>query len=204
MSDSKALLAPDKLILASASPRRLEICRALGLEPEVMLGDCPEITEGLPQQIVLQNARNKALALSPKIQPRQLLLAADTVVEFKGRVLGKPQNQEEAASWLGELSGAWHRVYTGMALLDENEKLAQAYRCTQVKFAVLDEADIQWYLKTGEPMDKAGAYGIQGKGGMFIEEIKGDYGTVVGLCPRLLFLLGEELGYDLKTLVKFV
>ncbi len=189
-------------VLASASPRRLEICRNLGLEPKVMAVDCLELASGSPEEIVCLNAENKAKAAGKQIGAGYLILGADTIVVKEGRILGKPRNKEEAREMLELLSGSWHRVYTGMSLLYGGKDPQTNFSFTEVKFAPLKREEINWYLESKEPFDKAGAYGIQGKGGLFIEEIRGDYNTVVGLCPRLLGELMEALNYDIKEYLK--
>ena len=202
--EQEQLQAPAGLILASASPRRLAICRALGLKPRVAVANCPEITDGDPSKIVTDNALAKAKTVLKRALLGYLVLGADTVVVKNHQILGKPRGRKEAAEMLQSLGGDWHWVYTGMAVLDAEGNSALGFSATRVKFAALSAEEIMWYLATQEPFDKAGAYGIQGPGGIFIEGIEGDYNTVVGLCPRLLYTLSSQLGYDVKKLVKLV
>lgn len=191
-----------RLVLASASPRRLEICQALGLSPQVLPGQGEEILFGPPAEIVCRNAENKVRSVQKEAGAGALILGADTIVVNDGAILGKPQNSEEARQMLEQLSGGWHRVYTGMALAEGADAPISAYRFTEVHFAPLSREEIEWYLQTGEPFDKAGAYGIQGKAGLFIREIRGDYGTVVGLCPRLLLELMAELNHRIQDFIQ--
>lgn len=125
------------------------------------------------------------------------MLGADTVVVLDGRLLGKPENEESARRMLGLLSGKWHAVMTGVALYDiESRREVADYDKTLVRFAQMSEPEIDWYVSTGEPMDKAGAYGIQGHGGLFVEEIAGNYYNVVGLPIPLVYRLARRLGYS--------
>jgi len=125
-----------------------------------------------------------------------LVIGADTIVVLDGRLLGKPEDDADAERMLKMLSGKWHAVMTGVSLYDAATKREVAdYDKTLVKFAALTEREIDWYVKTGEPMDKAGAYAIQGRGAMFIDEIAGNYHNVVGLPIPLVYRLAKRLGY---------
>jgi septum formation protein len=129
-----------------------------------------------------------------------LVIGADTVVVIDHHVLGKPRDEQEARLMLKTLSGRWHRVVTGVCLVDANSGERRVGReTTRVKFAEIDPCEIEWYISTGEPMDKAGAYAIQGYGALLIERIEGDYLNVVGLPIRLVYRLAGELGVDLKA-----
>jgi septum formation protein len=144
---------------------------------------------------VRQNARLKAqMAAADNPVPGAIIIGADTVVVLEGKMFGKPGSAGEATSMLLELSGQQHNVYTGICLIDtvSGNNICDS-NCTLVRFSVLSEEDIARYVATGEPLDKAGAYGIQGKGGLFVESISGDYGTVVGLSFPLLKRLAKNL-----------
>jgi septum formation protein len=187
-----------EIVLASASPRRLELLRQIGLEPilrPVVVAEEQLLKGGGPAQLVRTNARRKArAALSGGPPAGSMIIGADTVVILKGQLFGKPTNAAEAAAMLRALSGQRHSVYTGICLIDTaSGHSACGSSRTAVRFAVLSEEDIARYVATGEPMDKAGAYGIQGAGGLFVESISGDYGTVVGLSLPLLARLAVEI-----------
>lgn len=170
------------LILASGSPRRRELLSLMGLSYEVDPSDADErVEDGLsPEEIVLELSRRKAFSVAPR-HPDCLVLAADTIVYLDG-VLGKPGTKERAAEMLVRLSGQWHGVYTGLALYDTaTDKLLQRAEYTRVHFARLTPREIEEYVATGEPLDKAGGYGIQGMGGMFIDRIEGSHSGVIGL-----------------------
>lgn len=173
-----------ELILASASPRRQELLSRLGLDFTVIPARGEEsLTPGLsPQEQVLRLAGQKALEVSVRQDhsPGRVILSADTVVVLDGSILGKPRDTDDAARMLSALSGRSHQVLTGVCVLSE----AGAQRhCeeTQVFFRPLTSSEILAYVETGEPMDKAGAYGIQGYGALFAEKIIGDYFNVMGL-----------------------
>jgi septum formation protein len=129
-----------------------------------------------------------------------LVIGADTVVAINDRILEKPRDEKEAQHMLSDLSGRWHQVLTGVCLI-RSETGDQRLGCeiTRVKFAAMRLDEVQWYVATGEPMDKAGAYAIQGYGALFIEQIEGDYLNVVGLPLQLVYRLATELGIDLKS-----
>ena len=171
------------IVLASASPRRRElmnmlafgsftVCPAVG--PEKM----PE--HASPEETVRSLAAQMAEEVASSCDPDALIIAADTVVVCDGRVLGKPRDEEDAFHMLRLLSGRWHEVYTGLCLRDKDGCVTEAER-TAVRFRTLSDGEIRRYIQTGEPMDKAGAYGIQGKAALFVEAIEGDYYNVVGL-----------------------
>ncbi len=153
--------------------RDFEIMEATGEERLDPLGD--------PSVEVMTAALSKGLSVGKRLDKRGLILAADTVV-FHGSILGKPSDQEEAERMLKALSGRWHQVFTGYLLMDSEEKFPYVnYAVSEVKFYELPQELIAWYLKTGEPLDKAGAYGIQGRGALLVEKIKGDYYNIMGL-----------------------
>jgi septum formation protein len=175
------------LTLASASPQRRAILAQLGVEFEVVVPDVEELTEGEPSLVVQENARRKARAVSG-----DPVLAADTEVVLDGRVFGKAGDEAEAAVFLRLLSGRTHEVWGGLALRIRGEERT-AHAVTRVSFRELDEADIAWYLGTGEWQGRAGAYAIQGRGASLVEAIDGDFWNVVGLPLAELVRLAPEL-----------
>jgi len=173
------------LILASGSPRRKEILNQMNLPHTVDVSDADESYISSPEEMVLELSKRKAEAVSIK-HPDSLILAADTLV-FGQTVLGKPNNAEHAKEMLRQLSDNWHSVYTGITLINTaNGKMLSRAEMTRVHFVNLSEQDIDAYVTTNEPLDKAGAYGIQGIGGMFVDRIEGSYSNVVGLPMALL------------------
>ena len=182
-----------RLILASASPRRAELLRGLGLSVEVAPADVDEtyLPEETPEAHVERLARAKAEAVLGRVGSG-LVVGGDTVVVDGDRVLGKPRSREEAVAMLLALAGGEHRVFSGIALAGEGETLSAVGRAA-VHFRPFAVADAEAYVATGEPMDKAGAYGIQGLGAALVEGIRGDYYTVVGFpIARFLQLLGAK------------
>lgn len=170
------------LYLASGSPRRRELLTLLELPFERLTTDVAEQREPdeTPEDYVQRLALDKARA-GVAVAPRDLpVLGADTIVVLDGRVLEKPANIQQAAEMLAALSGRQHQVMTAIAFADAKQHLA-AMVVTDVTFITLSSDDIRHYISSGEPMDKAGAYGIQGKGGCFVREIRGSYYAVVGL-----------------------
>lgn len=172
-----------EIVLASASPRRKEILEGLGVKFKVISSDIEEkVDERLsPIEIAKGLAYLKAKDISNKISGDYVVIGADTIVEYN-KVLGKPKNTEEAFNMLRLLSGKAHRVITGFAIIDcSTKKQFIDYESTNVYFDHLSEEQIKKYIATGEPMDKAGAYGIQGRASLFVSKIEGDYFNVVGL-----------------------
>ena len=186
-----------KLILASKSPRRIELLTMLGAEIEVFPASIDEETLGAglpPKEMVKTLAREKARAIGALLSPACPVVAADTVVDLDGTALGKPKSREEAIAMLRALSGREHQVHTGVALL-EGDDCRSEVETTSVRFLSLTDEQIARYVDSGEPMDKAGAYGIQGKGSLLVEAIRGDYFNVVGLPVSLLNrMLNGRLG----------
>lgn len=170
------------LILASGSPRRKEILEQVGLDFCVLPSDVEEIiTKQVPSDIVMELSKQKAEDVWEKLDDKKhIVLGADTVVAYDGKILGKPKDVEDAKAMLRMLSGEKHSVYTGVTLVSENG-LETFFEETLVEFYEMTEKEINAYVATGEPMDKAGAYGIQGKAAAFIKGIEGDYYNVVGL-----------------------
>jgi septum formation protein len=181
------LAAEPALILASRSPQRRAILEQLGVEFGVVAPEVEELTEGDPRELALENARRKARAVDG-----ELVLGVDTEVVLDGRALGKPSNEEEAQAFLERLSGRTHEVMSGIALrAGDDERSVVAV--TRVRFRELGEADIAWYLASGEWRDRAGGYAIQGRGAALVQGIEGDYWNVVGLPVSALLELAPEL-----------
>ena len=184
------------LLLASSSPRRGNILDMLGIAHTVVEPVTDEENPPLPPvSIVRYLSRKKAESVAPTAGD-ELVLSADTVVVLKGGVIGKPVSRDDAKDMLARLSGEWHNVYTGVTLLDPAaKKVISGEEMTSVKFRELDGVEIEDYVSTGEPFDKAGGYGIQGRGSALVERIDGCYYNVVGLpVARMLGML-KELGY---------
>jgi septum formation protein len=185
----------EQLVLASASPRRAEILRAVGWPFEVAPANIDEAARGdeSVSEYVERLACEKAEAVAAQ-QSSGLVLGADTAVAVGSAMLGKPVDTEDARRMLRLLSGKWHEVLTGVALVRvETREVLVAHERTRVQFSALTEAEIEWYVATGEPGDKAGAYAVQGRAALFIEAIEGDYWNVVGLPVRLIYKLMGEL-----------
>ena len=189
--------APDAnpaLVLASESPRRRQLLEMLGIRFRVVPPDVDETYRNgeAPEAYVVRLARKKASAVAARA-PGELVLGADTTVVVRGDVLGKPSSEEEAATMLASLQGRTHQVMTGVALA-AGDRVEHALDVTDVTFRPLDEATIRAYVATGEPMDKAGAYAVQGRGAMLVEGIRGDFFGVMGLPLRLVLELLERFG----------
>ena len=184
----------ERLLLASASPRRREILRNLGFEFEVLPSnvDESEVPWSDPVESAKLLAEIKAID-AQKTRPRKTIIAADTIVLCEGQVMGKPSSSEDAAEMLGTLSGRMHEVVTGIALITPpNLRIIEA-ESTKVFFRKLSPEEISRYISTREPFDKAGAYAIQGFASAFIDRIEGDYFNVVGLPVARLFSMFRKL-----------
>lgn len=183
-----------RFIVASGSPRRKELLSSAGYVFDVIPSDADEtLEEGVHAfDAVKELSKRKALSVSKKY-PGAVVLGCDTVVALGGKILGKPHSKEEAFSMLSSLSGKEHEVYTGVFITD-GEKSEGFVSCTKVEFYALSKETIESYIETDEPMDKAGAYGIQGLGSVLVKKIDGDYFTVMGLpiseCARVLSHFG--------------
>ena len=190
------------IILASKSPRRRALLEQMGVRDFRII--TPDIDEHMdralpPAELVRQISLEKARAVAVQADPNTVVIAADTVVALDGAVLGKPADEEEAFRMLSLLSGNRHQVYTGLTVL-RGEQVFSQWEETAVTFRPLTAEEIEAYIATGEPMDKAGAYGIQGYGSLLIEGISGDYYNVMGLpVCRLGQILGQ-LGMDCMAL----
>ena len=182
------------LVLASASPRRRQLLEMLGIEHRVVPPDVDEAHRAgeAPADYVVRLARDKARAVSGR-DPRPLVLAADTTVILGDELFAKPATVGEAVEMLGRLAGRTHQVYTGVALA-QGERVETALDVSDVTFRRLSTDQIANYVATGEPMDKAGAYAIQGKGAALIDGIRGDFFGVMGLPLRLVLDLLERFG----------
>ena len=170
-----------EVILASASPRRRELLASAGVPFTTVVSDAPEVNEGDPGFITVENARRKGAAVAG-LRPDALVLSADTLVYLpcEKRVLVKPKNAGEARDMLRALSGRWHEVYTGVCVHAGGACQTRS-EMARILFDPLTEEAIDWYVSTGEPMDKAGAYAVQGAGGMFVRRVEGSFSCVVGL-----------------------
>lgn len=185
-----------KVILASKSPRRVEILEKLVKEFNVIESKFDENTidfNGDVEKYVKDLSRNKAIEVSKRVTEPSIVIAADTVVFQDGKVLEKPKSEEDAYSMLSSLSGNTHKVYSGICLINtEDDTVMTDCDCTEVRFSELTDRQIRNYINSGEPMDKAGAYGIQGLGGAFVEGIKGCYYNVMGLPLNKLYKALEK------------
>jgi septum formation protein len=186
------------IVLASASPRRALILRSLGIAFEVKVSDVDETLSAGEDvgQAATRLARAKAAAVAAAAAEKRPVLAADTLVVCDGRILGKPANAGDAADMLRLLSGRDHEVVTAVCLLSGGV-LRSAVARTAVTFAELSEDAIAWYVGTGEPLDKAGAYHVDGRGALFITAISGSPSNVAGLPVRTMLALAREAGIDL-------
>ena len=187
----------EKLILASGSPRRAEILDAVGWPFEVVTSGIDETREpgedpsAYVQRLALEKARSVAIK-----REAGLILAADTTVVVDDQLLGQPTDDRDAQRMLKLLSGKWHQVLTGVALVRINGETDVGIETTRVRFAELSQTEIDWYVSTGEPQGKAGAYAIQGRAALFVEEVAGDYLNIVGLPIRLVY---EMIRHQVRT-----
>ena len=193
-----------RFILASQSPRRRELLTSIGLMFDVMPSDVPEVHQPgeSPEEYVARLSRDKAEAIASK-HDDAWIIAADTTVLLGDELLEKPADAADARRMLATIAGKTHIVYTGVTL----QNAALGWRDTrvaesEVRMLPLDERDIAWYVSTGEPLDKAGAYAVQGIGAMFIDSIHGSYTNVVGLPLALLFQMLRRAGVDPLAVVE--
>lgn len=219
------------LVLASASPRRQELIRLMGVPFRVCPANVEEQVDerSSPQQVVETLSLHKALAVAKRLEDREkgaVVIGSDTVVVLDGQLLGKPANEAEARETLKKLQGRTHEVYSGIACVRADGKYGDrttgtakpfgeigAYRVisesaaglpeaiightvTRVTFRAMSDEEIESYVKTGEPLDKAGSYGVQGWGAVFVEKIEGDFYSVMGLPVNLLYRMLDELGIN--------
>jgi len=181
------------LILASASPRRRELLALTGLAFQIDAPDVDESCELPPREAVKELSRRKALAAAA-MHPGCVILAADTLVSVDEKALGKPHDAEDAFRMLHSLSGRWHQVYTGVSVVDAQGNLHCEADVTDVHFESMSDEAIRRYIATGEPMDKAGAYAVQGIAGLWIDELHGSHTNVIGLPMALTRRLLEACG----------
>jgi septum formation protein len=191
-----------KVILGSASPRRKEILTQAGIDFKVIISDCEEvITKNVPSEVVKELSRQKAEDVWEKAAEEYgsddlLVIGADTIVAFGHTIYGKPVDEEDAVRMLKTLSGATHQVYTGVTVITKDMAFTFA-DCTDVTMYEVSDKEIHAYVRSGEPMDKAGAYAIQGGYARYIKEIKGEYNNVVGFpVARLIYEL-KQRGLDI-------
>lgn len=185
------------IILASASPRRQELLRRIGLDFMIIPADIDESSSfSKPSQIVCDICLRKAQYVAESAKTDDIIISADTLVFIDGICLGKPESLDDARRMLKTLSGRTHKVYTGVTVLRNNFKDTR-FVVTKVQFKTLCDEEIDGYIKTGEPMDKAGAYGLQGLGALFIEGIEGDYYNAIGLPVRTLYEMLKKFGVSL-------
>ena len=189
----------EELILASGSPRRAEILRAVDWPFEVSTVDVDETPRALesPVTYVERLAREKAEAAASRFSGR-LVLGADTIVLIDEMILGKPRDMDDARRMLRQLSDRWHEVLTGVALV-RDDKAVVAHERTRVLFNAMSDEEINWHVENGKPLDKAGAYAVQGHAALFIREIQGDYWNVVGLPVHLVYKLAKEQAGTMKA-----
>ena len=183
----------EKLVLASSSPRRTEILERAGWPHEILVAGIDEtvLPNEEPAAYVQRLARSKAEAVASRLSAG-LVLGADTTVVVANEILGQPVDDADARRMLGLLNAKWHEVLTAVAIVRVGGKTRVAYETTRVRFAEMSDAEIDWYIATREPFGKAGAYGIQGKAALFIEEIEGDYFNIMGLPIRLVYELTDH------------
>jgi septum formation protein len=183
---------PPPLVLASQSPRRAELLRRLGLDFEIVPAEIDEsyIDHEMPADHAERLAREKAFVVA-RTRPGSLVLGSDTIVVLGSDVLGKPRDEADAAAMLMRLSGREHEVFTAVAVV-QGDRVESALERVRVRFRNLDRTESEEYVATGESLDKAGAYGIQGFGSALVEEVHGDYFAVMGLpVVRTLSLIGR-------------
>lgn len=186
------------IILASGSPRRRELLERMGIEEfDIITSDVDETVDDdlPPAEQVERLSRRKADAVAAEASPDALVIAADTVVALDGTVLGKPADEEDAFRMLSALSGVRHHVYTGVTVVQGGRVLTR-HEVTAVDFRSLEAEEVELYIATGECMDKAGAYGIQGYGALLVEGIVGDYYNVMGLPVVLLAQMLKQFDVD--------
>ena len=186
------------IILASASPRREQLLRQAGCEFQVWPSRAEEDNAAAlpPDELVRLHARLKAQSVAAEVQPGDIVIGADTIVVLAGKVYGKPEKAAAAEAMLAELSGRTHSVWSGVAVVSQGQWLVDAVE-TRVTLAKLTAEQIRRYVATGEPLDKAGAYAVQGRGALFVERLEGCYFNVVGLPLRALSRLLSQAGVEL-------
>ena len=191
------------MILASASPRRKEILENFGFSFKTIVKNIDETSDKTrAEEKILEIAEKKAKAAAIDF-PDENVVGADTVVVVDGKILGKPKDEKEAFSMLKSLSGRSHEVITAFSFININKNISYSdYEITKVYFKNLTDDEINWYINTKEPMDKAGAYGIQGKGAFFVEKIEGDFFSVMGFPLGKFVRFLNKTGFNLNALEK--
>ena len=198
-----------RIVLASASPRRRELLSQIGVEFEVKPADGEErIISTEPSKVVEELSGQKAMFTAKALEKENghvpegcIVLGADTIVSYEGRILGKPSDKEDAIQMLSMLQGNTHQVYTGVTVLKEKQgswKFHTFFECTDVIFYPVTREEIVEYVNSGDPMDKAGSYGIQGAWGAYVKGIRGEYNKVVGLPVARLIYETKKIGINLK------
>ncbi|MGE5473389.1 MAG: Maf family protein [Ignavibacteriales bacterium] len=188
-----------EIILASSSPRRKELLEGLGLKFKVISSDVDETANEENANLLAEKlAETKAREIARNLDPGYLVVGADTIVCLETEILGKPRDEKEAFEMLKKLSGNTHKVITGIALIESGSgRKMVSHEETIVKFRNLEDKEIRAYIKTGEPMDKAGAYGIQKVGSVLVQRIEGCYFNVVGLPLARLTGMLKEFGINI-------
>lgn len=187
-----------RLILASASPRRRALLAALGIEFNVSVSNAEETFDGAPAEMVVRNARAKCQDVAKTLEPGPVVLGADTLVFVGEHVLGKPADDAEARAMLTRLSGETHQVLTGLSLLDtKSGRSAEGCETTDVTFRDLTPAEIDIFVHTVNPVDRAGAYTVDGPGSLLVARYNGCYQNVLGLPIVRLDCLLREIGHNL-------
>ncbi len=182
------------IILASSSKRRYELLKSMGVPFRKEIPHVEEVKLSSPKETVIQNALIKAEAVQ-KSCSGSIILSADTVVSIDGNVIGKPKDADDAVNMLKSLCGRWHTVYTGVCLISETGESFTELCGTRVHMVKLSEEEIKKYVSTGEPMDKAGGYALQGIAGAFISEIHGSYSNVIGLPTSVVRDMLKNINY---------
>lgn len=192
-----------RLVLASESPRRKMLLESAGITPVVVPSNADEDApagEMDPGDLVKALARRKIRKVAERL-PDDYVLGGDTIVYIDGEVLGKPENKEHARDMLRRICGRTHVVYTGVALYEPvGRTVLDDYDATRVTIRHMDEEEIRWYVDTGEPMDKAGSYALQGAGAFFVERVEGDFSGVIGLPLPKVYSLLRRAGVPLHEL----
>lgn len=193
-----------RIILASGSPRRKELLSLMGVTYEVMVSQKEEKLQDVePSGLVMELAKMKACDIAEQVEGPAVIIGADTVVSCKNKVLGKPKDTEDARQMITMLAGNSHEVYTGVTMVikeaNQTERMITFYEATKVYVTPMSEEEIRSYVATGEPMDKAGSYAIQGVFAPYISKIEGDYYNIVGFPISHLYHAAKEAGIDLRT-----
>ncbi len=183
-----------KIILASRSPRRIQLLQQIGIEASVQPSTMPEVvSSSLPREVVRLLSLQKAKDIASRQEEPAVVIGADTVVAADGQILGKPKSHEAAYAMIRGLQGRTHQVYTGVTVIS-GENTVSFVECTEVEVAPMTAEEMQSYADSAEPMDKAGGYGIQGLFGRYVTRIVGDYNNIVGLPVAHLYQVLKELG----------